>query len=87
MDIWQLSDAAVDEMAALYPVDATYVGVEGHDHRWTDYSPDGIDAGVDYLRDLRRRIDALPEDTDRWAQRATRRCSHVHGSRTRPRHP
>ena len=70
MDIWQLSDSAVDEMAALYPVDATYVGVEGHDHRWTDYSPDGIDAGVDYLRDLRRRIDALPADDDRWAQRA-----------------
>jgi uncharacterized protein (DUF885 family) len=72
MDIWQLSDTAVDEMAALYPVDATYVGVEGHDHRWTDYSPDGIEAEVAYLRDLQKRIDGLPEETDRWAQRATR---------------
>lgn len=72
MDIWQLSDIAVDEMAALYPVDATYVGVEGHDHRWTDYSPDGIEASIDYLNDLRRRIDALETDPDRWAQRASR---------------
>ena len=72
MDIWQLSDTAVEEMAALHPVDATYVGVEGHDHRWTDYSPDGIEAEIDYLRDLQRRIDALPEDADRWAQRARR---------------
>jgi uncharacterized protein (DUF885 family) len=72
MDIWELSDTAVDEMAALHPVDATYLGIEGHDHRWSDYSPDGIDAGIDYLRDLRRRIDALPDDDDPWAQRATR---------------
>lgn len=72
MDIWELSDTAVDEMAALHPVDATYVGIEGHDHRWSDYSPDGIDAGIDYLRDLRRRLDALPEVDDPWAKRATR---------------
>ncbi len=70
-DIWQLSDAAVDELAALYPVEATYVGVEGYDHLWSDYSPGGLEAGLDYLRDLRRRIDTLPEDPDRWAQRAT----------------
>ncbi|MBT8164412.1 MAG: DUF885 domain-containing protein [Acidimicrobiia bacterium] len=72
MDIWQLSDTAVDEMAALYPVDATYVGVEGHDHRWTDYSPDGIEASIDYHRDFRRRIDALEADPDPWAERAAR---------------
>ena len=69
-DIWQLSSAAVDEMAALFPVEATYVGIEGHDHRWTDYSPDGIEAGVDYIRSLRRRIEAVPDDPSPWARRA-----------------
>jgi uncharacterized protein (DUF885 family) len=72
MDIWELSDAAADEMAALFPVSATYVGIEGHDHRWTDYSPAGIEAEVEYLRGLRRRIDELPDATDPWAQRAVR---------------
>ncbi|MDH3605863.1 MAG: DUF885 domain-containing protein [Acidimicrobiia bacterium] len=70
-NIWTLSDTAVNEMAALSPVEATYVGVEGYDHLWTDYSPDGIAAGLDYLGDLRRRIDALPDDPDPWAKRAT----------------
>ncbi len=71
MDIWELSDTAVDDMAALDPVEATYAGIEGHDHRWSDYSPDGIEAGVDYIRDLRRRIEALPDVTDPWEKRAT----------------
>lgn len=72
MDIWELSDEAADQLAALYPVSATYVGIAGHDDRWSDYSPDGLDAGVAYLRDLRRRVDALPEDPDPWANRAAR---------------
>lgn len=71
-DVWQLSSDAVDEMAALFPVDATYVGIEGHDHRWTDYSPDGIEAGLDYVRSLRRRVEALPDDQNPWAQRAVK---------------
>lgn len=59
-------------MAALYPVDATYVGIPGYDHLWNDYSPDGIEAGRDYLASLRRRIDALPPTDDPAAERATR---------------
>ncbi|MBT8202262.1 MAG: DUF885 domain-containing protein [Acidimicrobiia bacterium] len=72
MDIWQLSDTAVDEMAALYPVDATYVGIPGYDHLWNDYSPDGIEAGRNYLKGLRLRIDALAPSDDPAAERATR---------------
>ena len=67
-----MSDKAVDEMAALYPVDATYVGIPGYDHLWNDYSPDGIEVGRDYLAGLRRRIDALPPSGDSAAERATR---------------
>jgi uncharacterized protein (DUF885 family) len=72
MDIWELSSIAVDEMAALYPVDATYVGVSGYDDRWTDFSPEGINAELDYLRGLRRRIRELPPPADDAAARATR---------------
>mgnify|MGYP003494971769 CR=1 FL=1 len=32
-DIYELSDRAVDRLAALDPVMATYLGVPGHDHR------------------------------------------------------
>ena len=71
-DIWQLSDDAVDEMAALYPVAATYVGVPGHDHKWNDFGPDGIAADLDYLRDLRRRIEELPAPSDKAEDRATK---------------
>lgn len=69
-DIWQLSDNIVDELAALSPVDATFVGVGGHDAEWTDYSPDGIEASVDYYRSLCQRIANLPEPEDRFAARA-----------------
>lgn len=40
----QLSDAYVEAYAALDPVAATHFGVEGHDHRLTDLSPDGFAA-------------------------------------------
>lgn len=43
-DIYELSDRAVDRLAALDPVMATYLGVPGHDHRWTDYGPAGTAA-------------------------------------------
>lgn len=71
-DIWELSDRAVDELAALMPVDATFVGVSGHDHRWNDYSPDGLAANVAYFRELRDRVNRLSPTTDKWADRARR---------------
>ncbi len=39
-----IADAFVDDYCALDPVTATYLGVPGHDHRLTDYSPDGYAA-------------------------------------------
>ncbi len=59
--IFKLSDEIVDELARLAPDVATEVGIEGHDDRWTDLSPDGAAAALDTLRGLRRRIDELPE--------------------------
>ena len=73
-NIWTLSDRVVDELAALLPVDATFVGVAGHDHRWNDYSPDGIEANAAYFRELRDRINQLPVDDDPSCRRLDTTC-------------
>ncbi len=39
-----IADAYVDAYCALDPVTATYIGVPGHEHRLTDYSPQGYAA-------------------------------------------
>ena len=39
-----IADAYVDDYCALDPVTATYLGVPGHEHRLTDYSPEGYAA-------------------------------------------
>jgi uncharacterized protein (DUF885 family) len=58
--VFALSSDLVDELSALYPSSATYLGVPGHDHRWPDLSPEGSAAIVDRLDDMKRRVDALP---------------------------
>ena len=39
-----IADTYVDDYCALDPVTATYLGVPGHEHRLTDYSPEGYAA-------------------------------------------
>ena len=39
-----LCDAYVDDFCALDPLTATSIGVAGHEHEMTDYSPAGFDA-------------------------------------------
>jgi hypothetical protein len=52
-----------DSYYRLRPVNATFTGVHGHDHRLPDWSPDGLAAAVDEMRDLRDRLaGALPPD-------------------------
>ncbi|MGL5826416.1 MAG: DUF885 domain-containing protein [Nocardioides sp.] len=46
----ELSDHFVTAYAALDPLAATYLGVDGHDHRLTDLSPDGFAAREDLAR-------------------------------------
>ncbi|TYL52017.1 DUF885 domain-containing protein [Nocardioides sp. BGMRC 2183] len=45
------TDAYVEEFAALDPIEATYAGIPGYDHRLPDLSPDGFEA----LEELHRR--------------------------------
>jgi uncharacterized protein (DUF885 family) len=51
-----IADRYVDECAARYPEIATYLGIEGHDHEWGDYSPTGL---ADQIGHIRRTIAAL----------------------------
>jgi uncharacterized protein (DUF885 family) len=62
-----LSDALVDEIAALRPIQATFYGVPGHDHRWDDLSPAGVAHVAERLRHWRERVAALPPQTERWS--------------------
>jgi uncharacterized protein (DUF885 family) len=64
--VFALSDTLVDELCALFPSEATYLGVAGHDDRWPDMSPEGAETAVARLRDMRRRIADLPPATNRW---------------------
>ena len=53
--IYELSDQAVEAVAASDPMVATFVGVAGHDDRWTDLSPGGYE-------ERRRLAEALLEE-------------------------
>src|SRR5690606_12872746 len=64
--VFALADAFVDAFAAVRPLEATFVGVHGHDHRWGDLGPDGLAAEADLLRDTRARLAALPPADDPW---------------------
>ncbi len=69
-DPFALSDALVDELAALRPMQATFMGIPGHDHRWDDLSPEGVARAASTLRTWRERFAALPPQSDRWARLA-----------------
>lgn len=69
-DPFALSHALVDELATLRPMQATFMGVAGHDHRWDDLSPEGAAHVAARMRAWRGRFAALPEPRDRWARLA-----------------
>ncbi len=58
--VFALSSDLVDELCALYPISATYLGVPGHDDVWPDLDPDGAAAVVDRLLDMQRQVEKLP---------------------------
>ncbi len=45
-----IADTYVDECVERYPETATYLGVEGHDHQWSDYSPGGLADQIAHVR-------------------------------------
>jgi uncharacterized protein (DUF885 family) len=64
--IYALSSTIVDELCALRPDEATYLGIAGHDDRWPDLSPAGHATIAAKLSDLRGQVDAVPPPGSRW---------------------
>lgn len=71
-DVFALCHRFVDELAALRPVEATAMGVPGHDHEWGDRSPEGHDQVASLWRRLVSDIEALPPSAGRWDTLARR---------------
>ncbi|HEY9289182.1 MAG TPA: DUF885 domain-containing protein [Candidatus Dormibacteraeota bacterium] len=62
--ISELASTYVDRYAALHPVDATSMGVPGHDAEMTDYSPDGAAARDALDRETIRALTELKPSND-----------------------
>ncbi len=71
-DVFALCDRLTDEFAELWPTDATYAGIPGHDHRWPDHSPAGAERTAAALAGMRRRVGELGEPPDGWHELAAR---------------
>ncbi len=55
-----VADAYVAAMARLHPIDATQLGVPGHDRELTDFSPDAAAARADQARSTLVALEGLP---------------------------
>ena len=72
--VYEIADQFVGRLAALNPVVATMLGVPGHDHEMTDYSPDGSAAANDLAKDTLSQLAKAPVggERDRIAAEAMR---------------
>lgn len=62
-----LCDAYVDDYCALDPLTATSIGVSGHEHELTDFSPAGFDARLALARSAVAAVEAATPVDDREA--------------------
>lgn len=62
-----LSDQFVTDYAALDPIAATYLGIDGHDDRFTDLSPDGFAARAHLARTAYAAVSAATPVDEREA--------------------
>ena len=72
--IFDIADRYVEEVAALSPISATYMGVRGHERELDDFSPDRFDAEAALDRRTLAELDAAaPEsESDRVAKETMR---------------
>jgi uncharacterized protein (DUF885 family) len=70
--VFSLADELARAFAEAVPIQATMVGLPGHDHRWGDLGPEGAARTAVLLRDYRARLRALPPAADRWERLAAR---------------
>lgn len=62
--VYDLADRYVDALAALDPIAATAMGVQGHDDRLPDLSPDGSVARDELTRRTLTELSSLPDESD-----------------------
>jgi uncharacterized protein (DUF885 family) len=67
-----LADRYVDEISALNPIAATYLGIPGYDHLLPDLSPDGYAARVEHARRTLAELSAIEpaDEAERVAKEA-----------------
>jgi uncharacterized protein (DUF885 family) len=64
LGVYAIADRYVEEYAALEPCGATFLGIAGHDHEMTDFSPDAIAERVQLARDTIAALERAPQDDD-----------------------
>ncbi len=64
LGVYDIADRYVEQYAALEPCGATYLGIAGHDHEMTDFSPDAIAERVQLARDTIAALERAPQDDD-----------------------
>ncbi len=64
LGVYDIADRYVEQYAALEPCAATYLGVAGHDHEMTDFSPAAIGERVRLARDTIAALEHAPQDDD-----------------------
>ncbi|MEO8163639.1 MAG: DUF885 domain-containing protein, partial [Ilumatobacteraceae bacterium] len=62
--VYSLSDRFIEQLAALDPGMATALGIAGHDHEMTDFSPTGHDARGQVVRNTLTELNATEAITD-----------------------
>jgi len=67
-------DAFFASYYAHHPVNATFIGARGHDHRWPDFSEHGLGDRLADQADVRERLEGAPEH-DAPAARTDRRLA------------
>lgn len=62
--VYALSDRFIEQLAALDPGMATALGIAGHDHEMTDFSPAGHDARAQVVRNTLAELNTTEATTD-----------------------
>jgi len=80
--VYSLSDDYINKVAELDPAAATYMGIAGHDHEMTDFSPAGHDARAENDRQTLAKLNALDSSasSDRLAAGVLRESLEISGA-------
>jgi len=80
--VYSLSDDYINTVAELDPAAATYMGIAGHDHEMTDFSPAGHDARAENDRQTLAKLNALDSSasSDRLAAGVLRESLEISGA-------